>query len=142
MGKFQQKMSQRQERELEEEWPEAKRTIASGAKFEKGDLKTTAIYNVEFAVECKSTQNASYGISKSVWNTIKEHAQNRSWLARPILAVRLYGPTLQETEWGGQRECTPENLPVELDLIVMEKNDWLEFYEDYLRLKERYDRED
>jgi hypothetical protein len=40
-------MSQRQERELEEEWPQAKRTIASGSKFEKGDLKA-ALEGFEF----------------------------------------------------------------------------------------------
>jgi Holliday junction resolvase len=137
MGRFQVKMAQRHERELEEQWPEARRTIASGAKFEKGDLVTAEIYNVEFAVECKSTQNSSYGISKKVWGTIREHAQNRSWLARPILAVRLYGPTLEATSWGGERENTPETVPVELDLVVMEKDDWLEFYEEFLRLKEQ-----
>lgn len=136
MGKFQVRMAQRHERELEEQWPEAKRTIGSGAKWEKGDLRTTEIYNVEFAVECKSTQNSSYSISKRVWDTIVEHAQNRSWLARPILAVRLYGPTVEKTSWGGERENTPENVPVELDLVVMDKNDWLEFYEEFLRLKE------
>lgn len=135
MGKHQVKMAQRHEAELEEQWPEAKRTIGSGAKWEKGDLRTKEIYNVEFAVECKSTQDLSYSISKKVWNTIKSHAQNRSWLARPILSVRLYGPTIEHTEWG-ERENTPETLPVDLDLVVMEKDDWLEFLDDYYRLKE------
>ena len=136
MGKFQQKFSQRQEKELEEEWPEAKRTIGSGSKWEKGDLRTQEIYNVEFATECKATQNSSYSISKNIWNEIKSHAQNRSWLARPVLAIRFYGPTLETTEWG-ERENTPDTLPVELDLIVLEKNDWLEFLEDYFRLKKK-----
>ena len=36
-----------------------------------------------------------------------------------------------------ERENTPETLPVELDLICIEKDDWLEFYYDYLRLKEK-----
>ena len=135
MGKHQVKMAQRHEEELESQWPEANRTIGSGAKWEKGDLRTQEIYNVEFAVECKSTQDASYSISKKVWNTIKSHAQNRSWLARPILAVRLYGPTIEQTEWG-ERENTPETLPVDLDLVVMEKDDWLEFLDEYYRLKE------
>ena len=135
MGAFEQKMSQRQERELEEQWPLAQRTLASGAKWEKGDLRTQEVYNIEFAVECKSTLSSSYSISKKVWETIKGHAQNRSWLARPILAVRLYGPKLEKTSWG-ERENTPETLPVVLDLVVMEKDDWLEFYEEFLKLKE------
>ena len=135
MGKHQVKMAQRHEAELEEQWPEAKRTIGSGAKWEIGDLRTQEIYQVEFAVECKSTQDMSYSISKKVWNAIKSHAQNRSWLARPILAIRLYGPTIEQTEWG-ERENTPDTLPIDLDLIVMEKDDWLEFYDEYLRLKE------
>lgn len=135
MGKFQVKMSQRHEKELESQWPNAKRTIGSGAKWEKGDLRATEMYQVEFAVECKSTQDLSYSISKKTWNAIKSHAQNRSWLARPILAVRLYGATLEQTEWG-ERENTPETLPVDLDLVVMEKDDWLEFLDEYYRLKQ------
>jgi len=39
------------------------------------------------------------------------------------------------TEWG-ERENTPENLPVLLDLVVLDKDDFLELYSDYLRLKE------
>jgi len=138
VGKFQQKMSQRHEREIEEVWPEAKRTVGSGNKWEKGDLSTKEQYMMEFAIECKSTQNSSYSISKAVWNTIKEHAQNRSWLARPVLSVRLYGPTIEKTSWG-ERENTPEQLPVELDLVVLDRDDFLELYYDYLRLKEQED---
>lgn len=136
MGKFQVKMSQRHEREIEEQWPYAKRTIASGNKFEKGDVKTSETQGIEFAIECKSTQNSSYSITKSVWNTIKSHAQNKSYTARPILSVRIYGTTLQQTEWG-EMEMTPETLPIELDLLVIDKDDFLEFYEDYLRLLEK-----
>jgi Holliday junction resolvase len=136
MGKFQTKMSQRQERELEEQWPKSKRTIGSGAKWEKADLQTTEFQGMEFMIECKSTQSSSFSITKSIWNTVKSHAQNKSWLSRPILAVRLYGPTIEMTEWG-ERENTPENLPVELDLIVLDKDDFLELYSDYLRLKEK-----
>ena len=128
-------MSQRQERELEEQWPLAHRTVGSGNKWEKGDLSTEEQHNIQFVVEAKSTQANSFSITKTIWNTVKSHAQNRSWLARPILAVRLYGSTIEMTEWG-ERENTPETLPVELDLICMEKDDWLEFYYDYLRLKE------
>jgi hypothetical protein len=137
MGKFQQKFSQRQERELEAEWPLAHRTVGSGNKWEKGDLSTEEQFNVSFVVEAKATQAASFSITKKIWDTIKEHAHNRSWLARPILAIRLYGPTIEKTGWGGERENTPENLPVELDLICMDKNDFLELYYDYLRLKEK-----
>lgn len=135
MGKFQVKMSQRHEREIESQWPYAKRTIASGNKFEKGDVKTAEANGIEFAIECKSTQNSSYSINKSIWNTIKSHANNKSFLARPILSVRIYGTTIQQTEWG-EMECTPENLPVELDLLVIDKDDFLELYEDYLKLLE------
>ena len=136
MGKFQQKFSQRQERELEEQWPMAKRTIGSGAKWEKADLQTQEHQKIEFMIECKSTQSSSFSITKTIWNTVKSHAQNKSWLSRPVLAVRLYGPTIEMTEWG-ERENTAETLPVELDLIVMDKDDFLELYEDYLRLKEK-----
>jgi len=135
VGKFQQKFSQRQERELEEQWPKAKRTIGSGNKWEKGDLTTEEMFNIEFAVECKSTQDLSFSISKKIWNTIKSHAQNRSWVARPVLAIRLYGATIEQTEWG-ERENTPETLPVELDLVVLEKDDWLEFLDELFRLKQ------
>jgi len=137
MGKYQQRFSQRQERELEEEWPLAHRTVGSGNKWEKGDLSTDEQHNISFVVEAKATQAASYSITKKTWDTIREHAQNRSWLARPILAIRLYGPTMEKTNWGGERENTPDTLPVELDLICMDKNDFLELYYDYLRLKEK-----
>lgn len=136
MGLFQQLMSQRHERDLEEWWPEAKRTIASGAKFEKGDLKTAEVENIQWVIECKATQKKSYSITHEVWDTIKQHAQNRAWNARPALAVRLYGPTDIEEQWG-TRTNTPDTLEVVDDLIVMELDDWLEFYEDYLRLKEK-----
>ena len=137
MGKYQQRFSQRQERELEEEWPLAHRTVGSGNKWEKGDLSTDEQHNISFVVEAKATQAASYSITKKTWDTIKEHAQNRSWLARPILAIRLYGPTEQEASWGGTISHTPETLPVELDLICMDKNDFLELYYEYIRLKEK-----
>ena len=136
MGKFEQKMSQRQERELEEQWPKSKRTIGSGAKWEKADLQTEEFQGMEFMIECKSTMSSSFSVTKSIWNTVKSHAQNKSWLCRPILAVRLYGPKTEMTEWG-ERENTPETLPVVLDLIVLEKDDFLELYYDYLRLKEK-----
>ena len=136
MGNFQVKMSQRHERETEKLWPQSKRTPSSGNKMEKADLQTSEAYGLQFMIECKSTQNSSYSITKSVWNTVKNHAQNKSWLLRPVLAIRLYGPTVIQTEWGEQ-ECTPETLPVELDLVVMERDDFLELYEDYLRLKEK-----
>ena len=135
MAKYQQQMSQRHERDIEDWWPEAKRTIASGAKFEKGDLKTAEIENIQWAIDCKCTQKLSYSISREVWETIEEHAQNRAWNARPALAIRLYGPTEVEESWG-TRKNTPETLEVVQDLIVMDMADWLEFYEEYLRLKE------
>ena len=137
MGKFQQKMSQRHERDVEKIWPQSKRTVGSGNKWEKGDLSTKEYVGIEFAIECKSTQNSSYSIGKSVWNTIKSHAQNRSWLARPALAIRLYGSTIQNFEWG-EKECTPEELPVEADLVVLDLNDFLELYCEYIELKEKY----
>jgi len=133
---FQKKMADRHESELEAIWPEASKTIASGAKFEKGDLKTEEVENISFVVECKCTQNVSYSITEKVWNEVKEHAQNRSWTARPALAVRLYGPTKEETSWG-VRENTPEELPIKQDLVILDLNDFLEFYEDYLKLKSK-----
>jgi len=139
VGKFQQRMSQRQERELEEQWPLAHRTVGSGNKWEKGDLSTTEKYMMEFVIEAKATQSASFSITKKVWDTIKGHAQDRSWLARPILAVRLYGKAEEESSWGGTIAHTPETLPVELDLICIEKDDFLELYYDYIRLKEQED---
>ena len=137
MGKYQQRFSQRQERELEEQWPLAKRTVGSGNKWEKGDLSTQEQHMVEFVIEAKATQAASFSITKKIWDAIKGHAQDRSWLARPILAVRLYGATEQEAAWGGTISHTPETLPVELDLICMDKDDFLELYYDYIRLKEQ-----
>jgi len=137
MGKFQQRFSQRQERELEEQWPHSRRTVGSGNKWEKGDLSTKEQHMMEFVIEAKATQAASFSITKKIWDTIKGHAQDRSWLARPVLAIRLYGPTEQETSWGGTISMTPETLPVELDLICMDKDDFLELYYDYIRLKEQ-----
>ena len=136
MGKFQTKMSQRQEQDYADLWPNAKKTPSSGNKMEKADVQAAEQFGIEFMIECKSTQNSSYSITKAIWNTVKSHAQNKSWLMRPILAVRLYGPTIEQTEWG-ERENTPETLPVELDLLVMERDDFLELYEDYLRLLEK-----
>ena len=134
---FQKKMADRHENDVESIWPEASKTIASGAKFEKGDLKTNEVELISFVVECKCTQNVSYSITEKVWSEVKEHAQNKSWTARPALAIRLYGPTEEDTSWGGIYHNTPETLPISQDLVVLELNDFLEFYEDYLRLKEK-----
>ena len=134
MGEFQRRMSNRHEKDIEDLWPAGKRTIASGAKYEKGDVKTAELYNITFDIECKCTQKKSYSITKEVWDTIKQHAQDRSWNARPILAVRLYGPTEVEEKWG-TRTNTPDTIEVVEDLVVMSLNDWLEFYDEYLRLK-------
>jgi hypothetical protein len=133
---FQKKMADRHENDLEEIWPEAEKTIASGAKFEKGDLKTTETQGISWVVECKCTQNSSYSITEKVWSEVHNHAQNRSYTARPALAIRLYDKTEEETPWG-TRSNTPETLPIKLDLVVLELNDFIEFYEDYLRLKEK-----
>lgn len=141
MGAFQKKMADRHENEIEEIWPEASKTIASGAKFEKGDLKTNEIEHISFVVECKCTQNVSYSITKKVWDEVKEHSNNRSWTSRPALCIRLYGKTEEETSWGGTRTNTPEQLPVELDLVVLDLNDFLEFYEQYLELKSKQEKE-
>ena len=139
MGKYQQLFSKRQERELEEQWPLARRTVGSGNKWEKGDLSTKEQHMMEFVIEAKSTQAASFSITKKIWDTVKGQAHDRSWLARPVLAVRLYGPTNQKAEWGGEIAHTPETLPVELDLICMDKDDFLELYYDYIRLREQYE---
>jgi len=138
MGKFQVRMSQRHEREVEDVWPNAKRTPSSGNKMEKADVQAQENQGIAFMVECKSTQNSSYSIAKSIWNTVKSHANNKGWEMRPALCVRLYGQTNQDEAWG-IREHTPETLPVELDLVVLDLNDFIEFYEDYLRLKEAND---
>ena len=111
------------------------------AKFEKGDLKTNEIEHISFVVECKCTQNVSYSITEKVWNEVKEHSNNRSWTSRPALCIRLYGKTEEETSWGGTRTNTPEELPVELDLVVLDLNDFLEFYEQYLELKSKQEKE-
>lgn len=137
VSKFTTRMSQRHEKDVEDIWPESERTIASGAKYEKGDLKTAEVENISFVVECKCTQKVSYSITEKVWNEVKEHAQNRSWTARPALAIRLYGSTEEETEWGGVRMNTPEALPIKQDLVVLDLNDFLEFYEEYLELKRK-----
>ena len=137
MGFFQKKMADRHENDVATIWPEASKTIASGAKFEKGDLKTSEVELISFVVECKCTQNVSYSITEKVWDEVKNHAQNKSWTARPALAIRLYGPTKEETTWGGIKENTPEEISINKDLVVLELNDFLEFYEDYLRLKEK-----
>jgi len=136
MAKHQMKMAQRHESEIESLWPGIKKTASSGNKMEKGDIESEETRGILFKVECKSTQNSSYAISKSVWNTIKSHAQNKSWLMRPALCIRLYGPTIEMTEWG-ELERTPDTLSVEQDLVVMDMNDFLEMYEDYLRLLEK-----
>jgi len=141
MGKFQKGMANRHESDVARWWPEARQTIASGAKFEKGDVKTAEVENITFDIECKCTQNKSYSITKEVWQTIKQHAQDRAWNARPVLAVRLYGPTEVEESWG-TRNNTPESLEVVEDLVVMELHDWLEFYEEFLRLKEQENKND
>jgi len=141
VGAFQKKMADRHENEIAKIWPEASKTIASGAKFEKGDLKTNEIEHISFVVECKCTQNVSYSITEKVWNEVKEHSNNRSWTSRPALCIRLYGKTEEETSWGGTRTNTPEELPVELDLVVLDLNDFLEFYEQYLELKSKQEKE-
>lgn len=136
MGKFQKAMADRHETDVAEWWPEAAKTIASGAKFEKGDVKTAEVENITFDIECKCTQNKSYSITSDVWQTIKQHAQDRAWNARPVLAIRLYGPTVVKERWG-DRTNTPNSLEIVEDLVVMDMHDWLEFYDEYLRLKEK-----
>jgi len=138
MGDFQKRMADRHEADVAEWWPLAKQTIASGAKYEKGDVKTAEAKNITFDIECKCTQKKSYSITSDVWQTIKQHAQNRAWNARPILAIRLYGPTDVDTQWG-TRSNSPETLQIIEDLVVMDMNDWLEFYDEYIMLKEKQD---
>ena len=136
MGAFELRMSRRHEKEIQKEFPHSFLTSASGAKDEKTDLQTHRVSGLEFAIECKSTCNSSYSITKRVWDTLEKHAQDRSYLMRPILAIRLYAKKAQEKPWG-LKEYTPENLPVELDVFVIKKDDFIEMYEDYLRLKEK-----
>lgn len=121
-------LSGRQEEEFAKVIPGGKRTIASGAKYDKHDVrteKTEANAFWRFRYELKYTQNKSYSFKLKEWQDILEYVALQSADERPAWAVRFYGPNKARTE----------DTPVLADLVVVSLEDWIELLDELERLK-------
>ncbi len=120
-------MADRHENDIAAYFPNLRKTSASGAKDEKGDLQPISSKEDQlFLFECKSTQRQSFSVTKELWRTIEQIAGVRSHKMIPALAIRFYGPTEFKTRWGGYVNLDPRDLDIEEDLVVIRKSDLLD----------------
>ena len=123
-------MADRHEKEIAEYFPNLRKTSASGARDEKGDLQPISSKEDQlFLFECKSTQNESFSVTKKLWREVVQIAGVRSHKMIPALAIRFYGPTKFKTKWGGYVDLDPRDLDIEEDLVVISKSDLLNLIE-------------
>jgi len=125
-----QAMADRHEKDIAEYFPNLRKTSASGARDEKGDLQPISSKEDQlFLFECKSTQNESFSVTKKLWREVVQIAGVRSHKMIPALAIRFYGPTKFKTKWGGYVDLDPRDLDIEEDLVVISKSDLLNLIE-------------
>ena len=123
-------MADRHENDIADYFPNLRKTSASGARDEKGDLQPISSKEDQlFLFECKSTQRESFSITQELWEKVVQIAGVRSHKMIPALAIRFYGPTEFKTKWGGYVNLDPNDLDVEEDLVVIRKSDLLELIE-------------
>ncbi len=119
------RLFERHEREIAELFPNASVTIASGAAFEKLDVQTARNETTwQPVIECKSTQAASFSVTQSLWDLIREKTYEKSIERRPVLAIRLYS-----------KEGVVANCPILADLAVVDVNDLVELLYELERLR-------
>jgi Holliday junction resolvase len=125
-----QAMADRHENDIANYFPNLRKTSASGAKDEKGDLQPISSKEEQlFLFECKSTQKESFSITQKLWEEVAQIAGVRSHKMIPALAIRFYGPTEFKTKWGGYVNLDPRDLDIEEDLVVIRKSDLLDLIE-------------
>lgn len=123
-------MADRHENDIANYFPNLRKTSASGARDEKGDLQPISSKEDQlFLFECKSTQRESFSITQELWKKVVQIAGVRSHKMTPALAIRFYGPTEFKTKWGGYVNLDPRDLDIEDDLVVMRKSDLLDLIE-------------
>lgn len=119
----------RHERELAEILPGVERTIASGAKLDKHDIRTLNTDSSrfwQFRYELKCTQKKSYSFKQSEWKELVEYVYRNSSDMRPAWAVRFY----EDVE-----KARAVDVPVKADLVVVDVNDWVELLEELEELR-------
>jgi len=125
-----QMMADRHENDIADYFPNLRKTSASGARDEKGDLQPKSSKEDQlFLFECKSTQKESFSVTKKLWREVVQIAGARSHKMIPALAIRFYGPTKIKAKWGGYIELDPRDLDIEEDLVVISKSDLLNLIE-------------
>lgn len=132
MGHLNEKLFERHEREFAELVPGGTQTVASGAKLEKHDVRTTQSKWLRwwfFRYELKSTQKKSYSLKLQAWKDLVEYVTSRSAEERPVWAIRFYGESVDRTS----------DTPVLADLVVLDLNDYVELIEELASLRERLD---
>ena len=123
-------MADRHENDIADYFPNLRKTSASGARDEKGDLQPQSSKEDQlFLFECKSTQRESFSVTKKLWREVVQIAGVRSHKMIPALAIRFYGPTRIKTKWGGYVDLDPRDLDIEDDLVVISKSDLLNLIE-------------
>lgn len=122
-------LSNRHEREIAKILPGAERTIASGAKLDKHDvrtLKTDSSRFWQFRYELKCTQKKSYSFKEAEWKELVEYVYRNSSDMRPAWAVRFY----EDID-----KSRAVDVPVKADLVVVDVNDWVELLEELEELR-------
>lgn len=120
----------RHELEIAEQLPEGQLTIASGAKYEKSDVQVERSKSTVWwrsLVECKCTQAKSFSITKELWDLVSNRVYERSAEMRPVLSIRFYGSS----------KAQAQDVAVLTDLVVLDKDDWIELLQENYTLREK-----
>lgn len=127
-------LSNRHEEEFAQVIPGGDRTIASGAKYDKHDVKTEKTEENaywRFRYELKYTQSKSYRFILEDWQAIQQYVALQGADERPAWAMRFYGPT----------KARASETQVLADLVVVSLEDWVELLEELERLRRASEKE-
>jgi hypothetical protein len=121
-------LSDRHERDIAAILPDGVRTIASGAKYDRHDVKsiqTEANNYWRQRLELKCTQKKSYRFIAQEWLNLFEYTYSRGSDERPGWAIRFYA------EDDGRLEP-----PILADLAVIDMNDYVELLTELYSLRD------
>lgn len=136
MGTREKKLSDRQEKDIANWWPNAQQTISSGNKYEKLDVQVERDdTSWQFLIECKETQNKGYRLERELWEYISQRTYERSGDMRPCLAIRFYSSNIVEEPV--RHEVPVEKVKVLTDIAVVELSDLIELVEELQTLRSK-----
>jgi Holliday junction resolvase len=136
LGKREKYLADKHESDVADWWPEARKTIASGNKYEKLDVQSNRDdSDWRFLIECKETQKLSYSLKQELWEYVTTKTYERSSEMRPCLAIRFNSPNVEQEPV--PHEVEVDKVKVVHDLAVVDLHDLIELVEEVKELRKK-----